>query len=66
MCNLFQSEVIYIDYGNWETKENKEIVDLPINLSTCEPLAQKFCLFGLKDSHDEDSVGYLHVRTFSP
>ena len=56
-----QSEIIFIDYGNGEVKPNKEIVELPGGLSAVEPFAQKYCLLGLKDAHEVDSIGYEHV-----
>ena len=36
-------------------------MELPGGLSSVEPLAQKYCLLGLKDAHEVDSVGYEQV-----
>ncbi len=59
---LFQCYVQFIDYGNGEPKQNTDIVELPGGLSSKEPFAKKYILYGLKPIHDKDSQGYLQVR----
>lgn len=59
---LLQSQVLYIDFGNGETVDNTCLVEIPGNLSSIKPQAERYRLLGLQAaSEDPDSMGYAQV-----
>lgn len=58
---MTQSEVVYSDYGNKEIVYDDKIVELPECLMQLNPLAQKYCLYGIQAV--DDPVLFAKVGT---
>ncbi len=58
----FQSNVLYIDYGNKEVVQNSEIVELRPSLANSEAMAKRFVLHGLNTLYkDAREIGFEEV-----
>ena len=59
-----QSKVQYVDFGNMEIIDNREILDLPNSLASVKPMASRYVLYGLKPVYtDRSSAGFCQVSS---